>query len=378
MKALTYQGIMNVGVKEVKDPRLQAPDDMIVRVTHASICGSDLHLYYGMIPSMEKGFVLGHETIGIVEEAGPGVQHLRKGDKVVIPYCIACGQCHYCKDGLESQCDVSNQEGEIGSAFGCSRLLGDYDGGQAEYLRVPFANFTSFKVPDGNEVEDEDLLLLTDALPTAYWSVLNAGVKLGDTVVVLGCGPVGLLCQRMAWLQGAKRVIAVDHVDYRLEHAYRTNKVESFNFKKIRDLSHIIKEKTGGGAQVVIDCVGMNGVFTPLELVETALMLQGGSMGAITMASQMVRKGGTIQLSGIYGTRYNAFPLGDLFARNVTLKMGLNPATHLIPELYQLLRHKKIAARDIITHRVGLEDAEKAYHMFARKEDGCIKVVLRP
>lgn len=378
MKALTYQGIMNVGVKEVKDPRLQAPDDMIVRVTHASICGSDLHLYYGMSPSMEKGFVLGHETIGIVEEAGPGVQHLRKGDKVVIPYCIACGQCHYCKDGLESQCDVSNQEGEIGSAFGCSRLLGDYDGGQAEYLRVPFANFTSFKVPDGNEVEDEDLLLLTDALPTAYWSVLNAGVKPGDTVVVLGCGPVGLLCQRMAWLQGAKRVIAVDHVDYRLEHAYRTNKVESFNFKKIRDLSHIIKEKTGGGAQVVIDCVGMNGVFTPLELVETALMLQGGSMGAITMASQIVRKGGTIQLSGIYGTRYNAFPLGDLFARNVTLKMGLNPATHLIPELYQLLRHKKIAARDIITHRVSLEDAEKAYHMFARKEDGCIKVVLRP
>lgn len=378
MKALTYQGIMKVGIKQVKDPSLQAPDDIIIRVTHSSICGSDLHLYYGMIPSMEKGFVLGHETIGIVEEVGPGVNDLKKGDKVVIPYCIACGQCHFCDEGLESLCDFSNPEGEIGSAFGCSRLYGDYDGGQAEYLRVPFANFTSFRVPDDNELEDEELLLLTDALPTAYWSVCNAGVKSGDTVIVLGSGPVGLLTQKLAWLQGAERVIAVDHIDYRLEHANRTNKVEAFNFQKVADLDQLLKEKTGGGAHVVIDCVGMNGVFTPLELVETILMLQGGAMGAITMASQVIRKGGTIQLTGVYGTRYNAFPLGELFAKNVTLRMGLNPATHLIPELYQTMRKKKLAAKDIITHQFELQDAEKAYRMFAHKLDGCIKVVLKP
>ncbi|RXT15471.1 alcohol dehydrogenase catalytic domain-containing protein [Ammoniphilus sp. CFH 90114] len=378
MKALTYQGIMNVGITHVQDPVIQAQDDMIIRVTHSSICGSDLHFYYGMIPSMEKGFILGHETIGIVEDLGAGVHHLKKGDKVVIPYCIACGQCSFCQEGLESQCDVSNREAEVGSAFGCSRLFGDYDGGQAELLRVPFANYTSFLIPQDNEIADEELLLLTDALPTAYWSVLHAGVKPGDTVIVLGSGPIGLLTQKLAWLLGAERVIAIDHVPYRLEHAQRTNKVEAFNFKEVDDLGLLLKEETRGGADVVIDCVGMNGVFTPLELVQTALMLQGGAMGAIRMASQVVRKGGTIQLTGIYGIRYQGFPLGDLFSRNITLKMGLNPATHLIPPLYRMLREKKLVANDIITHQLGLKEAERAYDIFAHKKEGCIKVILKP
>jgi len=378
MKAVTYQGVKDVRVKEVDDPRIEKQDDIIVRITSTAICGSDLHLVHGMIPNLPKNYVIGHEPIGIVEEVGRDVVKLKKGDRVVIPFNVSCGQCYYCQHNLESQCDNSNPEGEAGGFLGYSPAFGNYVGAQAELLRVPYANFSSFKVPEDNEMSDEQLLFLSDILPTAYWGVDNAGVKEGDTVVVLGCGPVGLLTQKIAWLKGAKRVIAIDYIDYRLEHAKKTNGVETYNFEMEENIGSLIKEITKGGADAVIDCVGMDGKKTVVEMVETALKLQGGSMGAIQIASQAVRKGGTIQLVGVYGTRYNMFPLGDFFARNVTLKMGQAPVIHYMPALYQMIAENKLDPTDIITHKLPLHEAQHAYDIFDEKKDNCIKVILKP
>jgi len=378
MKAVTYQGIRDVKVKEVEDPRLEKKDDIIVRITSTSICGSDLHLVHGMIPNLPKNFIIGHEPMGIVEEAGPDVTRVKKGDRVIIPFTVACGQCVYCRNELESQCDNANANGESGGYFGYSDTFGGYPGGQAELLRVPFGNFMPFVVPDNCELEDEKLLFLSDILPTAYWGVENAGVKKGDTVIVLGCGPVGLLTQKFAWMKGAKRVIAVDYIANRIEHAKRTNRVEAFNFEEHKDLGGYLKEITHGGADVVIDCVGMDGKMTIIETIETALKLQGGALGAIQLASKAVRKGGTIQLVGIYGSRYQAFPLGDLFSRNITLKMGQAPVIHYMPELYRMIMDGRLDPTDIITHRLSLDEAQHAYEIFDEKKDNCIKVVLKP
>lgn len=378
MKAVTYQGMRKVVVKDVDDPRLKKDDDIIVRVTSTAICGSDLHLVHGAMPEMPEDFIIGHEPMGIVEEVGKAVTGLKKGDRVVIPFNIACGQCWYCQNHLESQCDVSNKNGESGGFFGYTNMLGGFPGGQAEYLRVPYANFTRFRVPDDCELEDEQLLFLSDIVPTAYWSVDNAGVKPGDTVVVLGCGPVGLLVQKFAWLKGAKRVIAVDYIGYRIDHAKRTNHVEALNFEDYENVGEHIKDMTNGGADVVIDCVGMDGKKTMLEQMETLLRLQGGAMGAIVISTQAVRKGGTVQVTGVYGTRYNAFPFGDWFARNITVKMGQAPVIHYMPDLYQMIVDKKFDPTDIITHRLPLGDASHAYSIFDEKRDGCIKVILKP
>jgi S-(hydroxymethyl)glutathione dehydrogenase/alcohol dehydrogenase len=378
VKAVTYQGIKDVQVKEVPDARVEKKDDILVRITSTAICGSDLHLIHGMIQNVQEDYIIGHEPMGIVEEAGPDVTKVKKGDRVVIPFTIACGQCFYCQHQLESQCDNSNDNGEAGAYFGYSGTFGGYPGGQAELLRVPFANFTPFAVPEDCELEDEKLLFLSDIIPTAYWGVDNAGVNPGDTVIVLGCGPVGLLAQKFAWMKGAKRVIAVDYIGYRLEHAKRVNKVEVVDFTKDHNVGNYLKEITGGGADVVIDCVGMDGKMTALEVVETALKLQGGAMGAILIASQAVRKGGTIQLVGVYGLRYNAFPLGDLFARNITLKMGQAPVIHYMPELYEKIVQNEFDPTDIITHQLPLTEAEHGYEIFDAKRDDCIKVVLKP
>ncbi|GED54652.1 MULTISPECIES: zinc-dependent alcohol dehydrogenase [Brevibacillus] len=378
MKAVTYQGFKDVKVKEVNDPKIEKPDDIIVRLTSTAICGSDLHLIHGMIPNMPEDFIIGHEPMGIVEEAGPNVIKVKKGDRVIIPFNISCGECFYCKNQLESQCDNSNPHGETGAFFGYSETAGGYAGGQAEFLRVPYANFVPFRIPDDCEIEDEKLVLMSDAMATAYWSVDNAGVKKGDTVIVLGCGPVGLLTQKFAWLKGAKRVIAVDYIDYRLQHAKRTNQVEIVNFEAEENIGNHLKEMTKGGADVVIDCVGMDGKMTPLEMIATGLKLQGGAMGAIVIATQAVRKGGTIQITGVYGMRYNAFPLGDIFQRNVNLRTGQAPIIHYMPHLYNLIAEGKVDPGDIVTHVLPLDQAEHGYEIFDTKTDGCIKVVLKP
>ncbi|MCY9133363.1 glutathione-dependent formaldehyde dehydrogenase [Bacillus atrophaeus] len=378
MKAVTYQGIKDIRVKEVKAPEIKKSDDIIVKLTTTAICGSDLHLIHGMIPNFPEDYIIGHEPMGIVEEAGPDVHKVKKGDRVIIPFNVSCGECFFCKNQLESQCDNSNANGEMGAYFGYSDTTGGYPGGQAEYMRVPYANFTPFRIPDDCEVEDEKLVLLSDAMSTAYWSVDNAGVKKGDTVIILGCGPVGLLAQKFAWLKGAKRVIAVDYIDYRLQHAKRTNNVEIVNFEHEQNTGSYLKEITQGGADVVIDCVGMDGKMSPLEFLATGLKLHGGAMGALVMAAQAVRKCGTIQVTGAYGMRYNAFPFGDIFQRNVNIRTGQAPVIHYMPYLYNLIAEGKVDPGDIITHVLPLDQAKKGYEVFDTKTDGAIKVLLKP
>ncbi|MFB8373002.1 zinc-dependent alcohol dehydrogenase [Paenibacillus taichungensis] len=378
MKAVTYQGVKNVVVKEVPDAKIVKPDDMIVKITSTAICGSDLHLIHGMIPNLQENYVIGHEPMGIVEEVGPGVTKVKKGDRVIIPFNIACGECFFCKNQLESQCDNSNEHGDMGAYFGYSGTTGGYPGGQAEYLRVPFANFTHFKIPENCEQPDEKLSLIADAMTTAFWSVDNAGVKNGDTVIVLGCGPVGLLAQKFCWLKGAKRVIAVDYVDYRLQHAKRTNHVETVNFEQDKNIGNTLKEMTKGGADVVIDAVGMDGKMSDLEYLASGLKLQGGTMSAFIIASQAVRKGGTIQVTGVYGGRYNGFPLGDIMQRNVNIRSGQAPVIHYMPYMYELVTSGKVDPGDIVTHVIPLSDAKRGYEVFDTKTDNCIKVILKP
>lgn len=376
MKAIVYEGINDVKVKEVKDPTIEKSDDIVVKVTSTTICGSDLHLIHGMVPNMPRGFILGHETMGIVEEVGKDVSKIKKGDRVIVPFPISCGHCWYCEHDLYSQCDNSNPHGEVGAIFGYSDTYGGYDGGQAQYLRVPYANVGPTKIPE--ELTDEQVLFLTDILPTSYWGVENGGVKPGDTVVVLGCGPVGLLAQKWAAFKGAKRIIAVDHVGYRLTHAERYNDVETVNLDNHDYTGDYIKEITHGGADVVIDCVGMDGIMSTIEKIETALKLQGGSKSAIELSAQCVRKGGTVSMVGVYGARYNSFPLGDFFSRNITLKMGQCPAHKYVKPILDLIRNEKFDATDIITHVLPLDRGDYAYSIFDKKDDNCIKVILKP
>ena len=377
MRAVTYQGKQSIAVKKVEAPTIVDPQDVIVKITSTAICGSDLHLYQGNFP-LPIGYVIGHEPMGIVEEVGPEVTKVKKGDRVVIPFTVACGKCQYCDHHLESQCDNANPHYDSGGYFGYSEKYGDYPGGQAEYLRVPFGNYTPFLIPENCELEDEQLLFLSDVLPTAYWSVENAGVKKGDTVIVLGCGPVGLMAQQFAWKKGAKRVIAVDYIDYRLNHSKKVNKTEIFNFTDYEDMGETLKELTDGGADVVIDCVGMDGKKSPLEYIEQKLKLQGGTLGPIQISTKAVRKCGTVQITGVYGGNYNMFPLGAFFARNITLKTGQAPARSYMGTLYDQIVRGEIDPTTIITHKLDLEEAPYAYDIFNNRTENCIKVILKP
>ncbi len=377
MKAVTFQGIKRVEVKEVPTPTIQQPDDIIVKITNTAICGSDLHLIHDMVPNLPQGYVIGHEPMGVVEETGPQVTKVKKGDRVIIPFNVSCGECFYCKHDLTCMCDNANPNGEGGGFFGYSDTFGGYAGGQAEYMRVPFGNFTPFRIPDDCEVEDDKLLLISDAAATAYWSVVNAGVKKGNTVIILGCGPVGLLAQKFAWLCGAERVIAVDYIDYRLAHAKKYNQVETVNFEQHKNTGEYLKEITKGGADIVIDCVGMDGKMTPMEFVGSGLKLQSGSLSGFVIATQAVRKGGMIQVTGVYGGRYNAFPFGDIMNRNINIRTGQAPVIPIMQTLYDLIAEGKVDPSDIITHRLPIDKASYGYEVFDTKTDNCIKVVLK-
>ncbi len=379
MKAVTYQGVKDIQVKNVEAPKIEKPDDIIIKVTSTAICGSDLHIYLGALPT-HKDYVIGHEPMGIVVETGPNVTKVKKGDRVVIPFNVSCGHCFYCEHEMESQCDNSNPNPHVdtGGYLGFTERYGEYPGGQAEYLRVPYGNFAPFVIPESCELPDEALLFMSDVLPTAYWSVEHAGVKKGDTVAVLGCGPVGLMAQKFAWMKGAKRVIAIDHVPYRLNHAVKMNKVEAFNFDDYDNMGAHIKELTHGGVDIVIDCVGMDGKKNVAEKVGQKLKMQGGTLSAIEIGHQAVRKFGTIQLTGVYGSLYNMFPLGNMFERNITLKMGQAPVIHYMPTLFDKITKGEFDPTEIISHVVPIEEAAAAYHHFYEHEDECIKVILKP
>lgn len=379
MRAVTFQGAKDIQVKQVEDPSIRTQDDIIVRITSTAICGSDLHIYLGAMPAA-KDFVIGHEPMGIVEEVGANVTRVKKGDRVVLPFNVSCGHCYYCNHDMESQCDNSNRNPDVhaGGFLGYTERYGNYPGGQAEYLRVPYGNFMPFVIPESCELEDEALLFLSDVLPTAYWSVENAGVKPGDTVTVLGCGPVGLMTQKFAWMKGAKRVIAVDRLPYRLQKAKRMNNVEIYNFEDYDDMGAYIREITKGGTDVVIDCVGMDGKKSTMEAIGQKLKLQGGTLSAIDIAIDAVRKFGTIQLTGVYGSLYNMFPLGHIFERNITLTMGQAPVIHYMPELFKKITAGEFDPTEIISHRLPLEQASDAYRIFNDHEEDCTKVVLKP
>ena len=382
MKAVTYQGHKNMEVREVHDPIIEESTDAIIKITASGICGSDLHLYHQGDLFMDPDFVIGHEPMGIVEEVGKEVKTLKKGDRVVIPFNIGCGDCFYCNNEMESQCDNSNPSPaswkmDNGGLFGFGGMHGNHWGGQAEYLRVPFADFSSFKVPD-SDLKDEQVLFLSDVVPTAYWSVEHAGVKSGDTVIVLGCGPIGLMAQKFAKLKGAERVIAIDNVEHRLNHAKKSNGAEVYNFSKEDNIGKLLRESTRGGADVVIDCVGMDGQVAQDDLEISSNSAQRGNISPIITAAESVRKFGTIQLTGIYGTPADNFPIDLIFNRDVQVKSGQAPVIHQMPKLYEMIKNEVFDPTEIITHTMPLEDAKQAYDIFDQKKDNNIKVILKP
>ena len=382
MKAVTYQGHKNMEVREVHDPIIEESTDAIIKITASGICGSDLHLYHQGDLFMDPGFVIGHEPMGIVEEVGKDVKTLKKGDRVVIPFNIGCGDCFYCNNEMESQCDNSNPSPaswkmDNGGLFGFGGMHGNHWGGQAEYLRVPFADFSSFKVPD-SDLKDEQVLFLSDVAPTAYWSVEHAGVKSGDTVIVLGCGPIGLMAQKFAKLKGAERVIAIDNIEHRLNHAKKFNGAEVYNFSKEDNIGKLLHESTRGGADVVIDCVGMDGQIAQDDLEISSNSAQRGNISPIITAAESVRKFGTIQLTGIYGTPADNFPIDLIFNRDVQVKSGQAPVIHQMPKLYEMIKNEVFDPTEIITHTLPLEDASQAYDIFDQKKDNNIKVILKP
>jgi len=379
MRAVTFQGKEKIDVRNMPDPTIQEPTDAIIRVTSTAICGSDLHLYHHGNLVLEDDYIIGHEPMGIVEEVGPGVKNLKVGDHIVVPFNVSCEDCHYCTHDMESMCDHSNKnpETDYGGLFGFGKLNGDYPGGQAEFLRVPYADQNSFKIED-DSIPDEKVLFLSDVLPTAYWSVEHAGVKEGDTVIVLGSGPIGIMAQKFAKLKGAKRVIAVDHVKHRLEHSAKQVGIETFNFDEVDMPSLALKDLTNGGADVVIDCVGMDGKVSKIEKVTNKISAQRGTTRPIEMAGVAVKKFGTIMLTGVYLTPASNFPINNLFSRNITLKMGQCPVPHLMPKLYDMVMKEEIDPTDIITHIMPLEQAATAYDIFDKKSDNSIKIVLKP
>lgn len=389
MKALCWFGKYDVRVEDVPEPKILIPHDAIVKVTSTAICGSDLHLYDGYIPTMEKGDILGHEFMGEVVEVGHDVRKVRPGDRVVVPFTIACGRCFFCKKGLWSACDNSNPNasmaeklyGYSGSGlFGYSHMLGGYAGGQAEYVRVPFADVGPVKIPE--DLTDEQVLFLSDIFPTGYQAAENCNIQRGDTVAVWGCGPVGQFAIKSAYMLGAERVIAIDDAPERLRMATEQGKAETLNFDDV-DVLEKLKEMTGGlGPDSCIDAVGLEAHGGTLDAIydraKAALMLATDRPHALRQAIHACRKGGTVSVPGVYGGFVDKFPFGAAFAKGLIFKMG---QTHVHKYMRPLLEEISIGSIDpsfVITHRLTLEEAPKGYETFKNKEDACIKVVMKP
>lgn len=393
MRALTWQAREKVSVETVADPTIQEPTDAIVRVTSTAICGSDLHLYGFLGAYLDKGDILGHEAMGVVEAVGPGVQNLRVGDRVVVPFGIACGTCYMCRRGLQSQCETTQvHEQDKGAAlFGYTSLYGSVPGGQAQYLRVPQAHYGPVVVPDDGE-PDERYLYLSDVLPTAWQAVEYADVPAGGSVLVVGLGPIGQMCARIARHRGASRVIGVDLVPERIAMA-RRHGVEVVDARE--DVLEAVRDLTEGrGADSAIDAVGMEAHGSPVaagaqraavvlpDAMARPFMEKSGidRLAALRTAIECVRRGGTVSVSGVYGGAVDPFPLMDIFDRQLTFRFGQANVRRWTDAILPLVTDPAdpLGVLDLRTHRVPLEDAPGAYEMFQKKEDGCIKVVLDP
>ncbi|GAB3006577.1 glutathione-dependent formaldehyde dehydrogenase [Amycolatopsis acidiphila] len=394
MKAVAWHGKRDVRVDTVPDPKIEEPTDAIVRVTSTGICGSDLHLYEVLGAFLDEGDILGHEPMGIVEEVGPEAGDLKPGDRVVVPFNISCGHCYMCTSGLQSQCETTQvtEHGKGGALFGYTKLYGQVPGGQAEYLRVPQAQYGPIKVPEG--APDERFVYLSDVVPTAWQAVEYAAIPPGGSVVVFGLGPIGQMSCRIARQRGAGQVIGVDLVPERLTLAARYG-VTTFDLREHKDISGAVAELTSGrGADSVIDAVGMEAHGAPVgklahqmvnllpqplaaKVTETAGL---DRLSVLYQAIRTVRRGGTISLSGVYGGMIDPLPMMDLFDKQIQLRMGQANVRHWLDDVLPLVSDEAdpLGVQDLATHRLPLEDAPEAYRMFQQKRDGVIKVLLQP
>jgi len=400
MKSLVWHGPLDVRIDDKPQPIIQHPEDLILRITSTAICGSDLHLYHGTVPGMQPGQTLGHEFMGIVEETGPLVTEVKVGDKIVVPFNIACGQCGWCRNNKWSQCDRTNPRADMGSAFGYTQLLGGYDGGQAEYVRVPFANAqVALKVPE-YITTDEEVLFLSDILPTGYFGADIANVQPGDDVAVFGAGPVGYFAVLSSFLRGAARVFSIDHWPMRLNRTKELG-AEIINFDNEDPVDYIMKE-TGRKGTICIDAVGYEAVgHTAGNIVSNegnnTFSIKPSSdklshdhsqvtlpayqpvnpLQVITWMCEVAKKYSTISIPGVYGSGYDQFPLGLLFNRNVSINMGQCPVKKYSEQLFHLIETKRIDPTKVISHTMDLADAPRGYENFDKKED-IMKIVLKP
>ncbi|HEX6292159.1 MAG TPA: zinc-dependent alcohol dehydrogenase [Herpetosiphonaceae bacterium] len=389
MKALCWHGKNDVRIEDVPDPKILNPRDAIVRITSTAICGSDLHLYDGYIPTMEAGDILGHEFMGEIVEVGPEVKKLKVGDRVVVPFPIACGQCFYCKRELWSLCDNSNPNAWMAEKlwgyspcgiFGYSHLVGGYAGGQAEYARVPFADVGPIKVPDG--LTDEQVLFLSDIFPTGYMAAEVCNIQPGDIVAVWGCGPVGQFTIASAKLLGAERVIAIDRTPERLKMAQDQGGVEIINFDE-QEVLDTLKELTGGrGPDICIDAVGLEAhgasADALMDRVKAVALQETDRPHALREVIIACRKGGTVSIPGVYGGFADKIPLGALMNKGLTIKTGQTHVHRYLGPLLERIQRGEIDPSFVITHHLPLEEAPRGYEIFKKKEDNCIKVVLKP
>lgn len=389
MKALCWRGKEDVRVENVPDPKILNPRDAIVRITTTAICGSDLHLYDGMIPTLSPGDILGHEFMGEVVETGPEVRNLKIGDRVVVPFTISCGNCFFCKQQLWSLCDNSNPNAWIAEKmygysasglFGYSHIYGGYAGGQAQYVRVPFADVGPLKIE--SDLKDEQVLFLSDIFPTGYMAAENCNIHPGDTVAVWGCGPVGQFAIRSAFLLGAERVIAIDRFPERLLMA-EAGGAEVLNYEDEPDLVEVLKQMTGGmGPDSCIDAVGMEAhghtISAIYDKLKVATMQATDRLNVLRQAIQACRKGGTVSIPGVYGGMLDKVPFGTAFAKGLTLKIGQTHMHKYLRPLLERIERREIDPSFVITHRAPIDQAPEMYRTFRDKEDDCIKVVLKP
>jgi len=388
MKANCWYGVQDVRVDEVPDPKILNPRDAIVRVTSTAVCGSDLHLYDGYVPTMVSGDILGHEFMGEVVEVGPGVKNLAVGDRVVVPFTIACGNCWFCERMEFSLCENSNPNAWMAEkmfghaaagAFGYSHLTGGYAGGQAEYVRVPFADFGAFKIENG--MADEQVLFLSDILPTGWMAAENAEIVPGDTVAVWGAGPVGQFAMMSARLMGAGRIIAIDRYPERLAMARRNAGAETLDYEEVEVLEALSEMTAGRGPDACIDAVGMeahgHGLVYGYDKMKQMLKLETGRPIALREAILAVRNGGTVSVPGVYGGFADKFPLGAFMNKAITMRTGQTHVHRYMRPLLERIERGEIDPASIITHRLSLDDAPRAYDMFLHKDEGCVKCVLR-